>query len=125
MGRRELVLFLFCMVRQLAIGQELEPRAYSALPKNLNTFVFVYAFSNGNVVTDPALPISGFTISMHSLTAGYMRTFELAGKLARVQVSIPVARMTGQLQINGRDTSGFRGGFGDTRVRLGINLTGT
>jgi hypothetical protein len=33
--------------------------------------------------------------------------------------------MSGQLKLNGRDTSGVRNGFGDTRIRLGINLIGS
>ena len=108
-----------------AKGQELEPRAYAALPKNLNTIAVGYGFSRGNVLTDPSLPVTNFKISMQSLSGVYLHTFAFAGKLARVQVSIPFIQMFGKLQINGHDTTGSRNGFGDARIRLGINLTGT
>src|SRR6185503_14251629 len=89
-----------------AKSQELEPRAYAALPKNLNTIAVAYGFSRGNVLTDPSLPMSDFKVSLQSLTGAYLHTFALAGKLARVQVSIPFIQMFGKLQINGHDTTG-------------------
>lgn len=76
-------------------------------------------------MADAALPISDFKIDVHTIGASYFRTFELARKLARVQVIVPFAFMAGNLKINGADTSGERRGFGDTRLRLGINLIGS
>jgi hypothetical protein len=108
-----------------AKGQELEPRAYAALPKNLNTIAVGYGFSRGNVLTDPSLPVSNFKVSVQSLTGVYLHTFALAGKLARVQVNVLFIQVFGKLQINGHDTTGSRNGFGDARIRLGINLTDT
>jgi len=108
-----------------ASSQELEPRAYAALPKNLNAIAFAYAFSRGNVLTDPSLPISNFKINVHGLAAAYVHTFAVGNKLARVQVNVPFMFISGKLQINGHDTSGVRNGFADTKIRLGINLTGS
>jgi len=108
-----------------AKGQELEPRAYAALSKNLNTIAVAYGFSRGNVLTDSSRPITHFKISLESLTSGYFRTFEVAHKLARVQVNRPLIRMFGKLQITAHDTSGSPNGFADARIRLRINLTGT
>src|SRR5215831_10377327 len=105
--------------------QELEPRVYAALPKDLDVLAIVYGYSHGNVLNDPSLPITNFKISAHSFGVGYVHTFSLADKLARVQVAIPYTLLSGKLQINGRDTSGARTGFGDMRLRLGINLTGS
>jgi hypothetical protein len=103
----------------------LDPRAYAALPKNLNTIAVGYGLQRGNVLTDPSLPISDFKVTLQSLTGVYLHTFAVANKLARVQVSVPFIQLFGKLQINGHDTSGSRNGFGDARIRLGINLTGT
>ena len=108
-----------------ANGQELEPGAYAALPKNLNTIAVAYGFSRGNVLTDPSLLISDSKISFQSLTGAYLGTLAVANKLAPVQVNIPFIQMFGKLQLNGHDTSGSRNGFGDARIRLGINLSGT
>lgn len=106
-------------------SQELEPRAYANLPKDLNALAFTYGFSNGNVVSDPSLPIENFKINTHNLILGYARTFGLFGRLSRVQVVLPYTKMSGKLTLNGRDTSGVRSGFADTKIRLGINLVGS
>src|SRR5262244_1228888 len=102
------IICLLCLIGYCAKGQELEPRAYAALPKNLNMIAVGYGLSRGNVLTDPSLPISNFKTTVQSLTGVYLRTFELAGKLARVQVSVPFIKIFGKLQINGHDTTGAR-----------------
>lgn len=106
-------------------AQELEPRAYANLPKGLNAIAPNYGLARGNVITEPTLPIENFKITTHSLLLGYMRTFGLFGKLSRVQVILPYTYMSGSFKLNGRDTSGARSGFGDTRLRWGINLIGS
>jgi len=106
-------------------AQDLEPRAYANVPKGTNVAAVVYAFSHGDVLTDPSLPIKDFKVSAHNIGLGYVHTFALANKLARVQVTAPLIFMSGNLQINGVDTSGVRHGFGDARVRFGINLIGS
>ena len=118
------ILFL-CSVAKLARSQQLEPRAYAALPKNLNTAVVGYGISRGNVLADPSLPISNFEITTNTVSAVYLRTFAVHRKLARVQVTLPFAALSGKLQINGHDTSGARTGLADAGIRMGINLTGS
>ena len=118
------LLLFFFLGNYFANSQELEPRAYAALPKNMNALLGVYALSSGNVVGEPALPIKDLKITTHNVVAGYVHTFGLAKKLARIQVTVPFVYMVGKLQINGRDTSGSRQGLGDTRIRFGINLIG-
>jgi hypothetical protein len=118
-------LFLACVVGYDIKSQELEPRVYAALPKNLNSVAIAYGLSKGNVLIDPALPVSNLKLTMHNAAFGYVRTFGLGSKLARIQVTVPFFYMIGKLQIDGRDTSASRNGFGDTRLRFGINLTGT
>lgn len=119
------LLFLFYLLSSICYSQELEPRAYAALPKNLNTLVVAYGLTKGNVLTDPSLPIKDMKANVNSLTLGYVHTFGFANKLARVQVTMPYMMLSGKLKLNGRDTSATRNGFGDARLRLGINLTGS
>lgn len=120
--------FFLCVMCFYCIAgktQDLEPRIYANLPKRMNAIAFVYGYANGNVVTDPSLPIADFKITSHNLGIGYVRTFGIANKLSRIQVTLPYTDITGNLKINGRDTSGARSGFGDMRVRFGINLLGS
>ncbi|HET6995565.1 MAG TPA: transporter [Chitinophagaceae bacterium] len=118
-------IYLLCLAQHKVNCQELEPRAYAALPKDLNAIVFAYGLSKGNVLNDPSRPIKDLSITVNNFGAGYLHTFELGGKLARVQVILPFVLLAGHAELNGRDTSVSRGGFGDARIRFGINLTGT
>ncbi|MEX6689856.1 transporter [Danxiaibacter flavus] len=121
-------IFFTCLVCFYCIAgktQDLEPRIYANLPKNMNAVAFVYGYAKGNVVADPSLPIADFKITSHNLGVGYVRTFGIANKLSRVQLSLPYTDMAGQLKINGHDTSGARSGFSDMRVRIGMNLWGS
>ncbi|WP_431242457.1 transporter [Flavobacterium sp. P21] len=106
-------------------GQDLEPRAYANVPKKLNVAALGYVFMDGNVVTEPSLPISDFKIQSHNIAASYVRTFGLANKLARIQVSLPFTFMDGSALVAGDMVTGSRTGFADTKVRFGINLLGS
>jgi hypothetical protein len=94
-------------------AQDLEPRSYANLPKGLSAINALYSLSHGNVISDPSLPISDFKITVHTFGGSYFHTFALANKLARVQVILPFVHMSGNLKLNGADTSGERTGFGD------------
>jgi len=115
----------FCLMCFIARPQDLEPRVYANVPKGTNVIVFAYAFSSGDVLTDPSLPIKDFKIKAHSVVTGYVHTFALAKKLARVQVVAPFTLLSGKARFNGMDTGGVRNGFGDARIRFGINLFGS
>ena len=116
---------LLCFFSLAVYAQDLEPRSYANLPKGLNAINVLYSLAHGNVIADLSLPIADFTITTHSFGAAYVHTFSLAKKLARVQVIVPLVHMSGNLKLNGVDTSGIRTGFGDSRIRLGINLIGS
>jgi hypothetical protein len=109
----------------IAMAQDLEPRAYANLPKNVNAIAAVYGYSTGNILSDPAKPIAGAKMNVHTLGLGYVRTFGLLKKLARVQLILPYSSLAGKATVNGRDTGTVRNGFGDARIRVGINLIGS
>lgn len=124
MFRNAVISCLLCLYSGLVCAQEIEPRAYTALPKNLNIFAVGYGETRGNVLVDPVLPVSDLKILIHNLSTGYLRTFGIAGKLARVQVTLPYISATSRLKVNGLDTGVTRTGLGDARIRLGVNLVG-
>lgn len=115
---------LLCLISLHLKSQELEPRAYAALPVKTNALAVVYGVANGNVLTDPSQPIQDAELHSHNIAVGYVRTFGLANKLARVQIVTPLAFTKGTADYLGKDTSITRSGFGDTRIRFGINLIG-
>lgn len=118
-------MMLFFMGIYSVFGQDLEPRVYANVPKKLNVAAIGYAFMDGNVLTEPSLPISDFTIQSHNLAATYVRTFGLSNKLARIQVALPYTFMDGSANVNGENITGSRTGFGDMKVRFGVNLLGS
>mgnify|MGYP006354742649 FL=1 len=115
----------FLMIYSLSFAQDLEPRVYANLPKDANVIVGSYGFLKGNVVSDASLPVKDFIISSNNFGVGYMHTFGLANKLARIQVVIPFVLMDGHATVNEERIVGNRTGFGDMRIRLGINLLGS
>ena len=52
---------LFCALGFLAftnsVAQELEPRTYNNTPTGVNIVALAYAYSSGNVLLDPTLPV--------------------------------------------------------------------
>ncbi|QOG04380.1 transporter [Flavobacterium sp. MDT1-60] len=119
------LMMLFFMGIFSAFSQDLEPRVYANVPTKLNVAAVGYAYIDGNVLTEPSLPISDFTIQSHNLAATYVRTFGLSNKLARVQVALPYTYMSGSVNVSGENITGSRTGFGDMKVRFGVNLLGS
>lgn len=116
------LIYFFCLP---IFSQDLEPRAYANVPKGMNVLAVGYGYNKGNVLSDPSLPIKDFKINTQILGVNYIHSFGLANKLARVQVSIPMADLQGRLLLNGEEVTGSRTGFADMRIRFGINLTGS
>ena len=106
-------------------AQELEPRRWSHLPVGINFAAVAYAYTDGNIFLDPAIVVEDAQAEIHSLGLGYIRTFGLFGKSARVDVVAPFSNGYWEGQIDGEFASTRRQGFGDPRVRLAINFFGS
>lgn len=119
-----LLVFLFFICKS-SFAQDLEPRAYANMPKDANVIVGSYGYMKGDVVSEPNLPIEDFIITSNNFGVGYLHTFGFMDKLARVQVVLPYVLMDGEATVSGEKITGNRTGFGDMRIRLGINLLGS
>jgi len=119
-----MLLIIFLLPSKL-LSQEIEPRAYANLPVGSNFGVLNYSFTSGNIISDPVSPVKSLEIDANNLTAGYVRTFDLFGKLSRIQILQTFTFLSGTAKLAGKDTSGSRTGFADTRIRFGINLLGS
>lgn len=115
-----------CLLCSMAVSaQDLEPRRYAALPKDMNALAVGYAWSRGNVVSDVSLPLSDFKMTTNAWVVGYLHTFSLWKKLARVSFNVPFTAVAGDARFRGQDTSARRAGFNDAQIRVGVNLTGS
>jgi hypothetical protein len=106
------------------LAQELEPRAYRALPRGLNFLVIGYSFSSGNVVTDATSPVQDLDLEAHTTSLSYLRSFGLAGRSASLSVSFPYVYMRGSASVLGEARTGSRVASADMRARLAVNLLG-
>lgn len=123
--KNELLVIVLFLIFNYSTAQDLEPRVYANIPKGANIAVASYGYLKGNVVSEPTLPIEDFVISSNNFGIGYLHTFGLADKLARIQVVLPYVIMDGKATVSGEKITGNRTGFGDMRIRLGVNLLGS
>jgi hypothetical protein len=105
-------------------AQELELRRWNHLPIDRNFVTGNYAHTEGDIAFDPVLGIEDAVVEMDTWLFGYVRTFELLDRSARVEIR--QAWQEGQWSglVNGTPASVEREGLADTVVRLGVNLLG-
>ena len=108
----------------LAPAQELEPRAYRALPTGIDFIVGAYQFSSGNVVFDATAPVEDLEIDIHASSLSYLRAFGLAGRSASFSFTAPFIYAKGAGTLAGVRTAASRSGWADARARLVVNLLG-
>jgi hypothetical protein len=72
-----------------ALAQDLEPRAYTNVPVGLNILIGGYVYADGAISLDPALPIEDAHFAQHSALLAYSRSFDLLGRLAKVDLIAP------------------------------------
>ncbi|WER50615.1 transporter [Cupriavidus sp. WKF15] len=108
----------------VAHAQELEPRAYSALPVGANFLAATYSLLTGDVLTDPSLPISDVRARISIYGAGYVRAFDLFGRTASIGIFMPFASADVGGNVFDAPNSVHRAGIGDTRMRLAVNFLG-
>ena len=113
-----------------ARAQQLEPRAYANLPVGLNFLIAGYAYSQGDVLFDPSLPVSDAHARVNALLLGYVRSLDFWGNSGSVGLVLPYAGLSasGQITTSGQTepqaASVTRSGFGDPVLRLAVNLHG-
>ena len=105
-------------------AQEMEPRAYSAVPVGTNFVVFDYARSSGDVSFDPSLPITNVQAHINVFTLGYSHSFGVAGHTVSVAVSAPYANADVNGDVKGIYQQQYRSGLGDMHFRVAANLLG-
>jgi hypothetical protein len=119
-----LILLLLVAVAPAARTQELEPRAYSQSPVGLNFALLAYGHSTGDVLFDPALPLTDVEARLNAGVLGFATTFAMFDRLASASLALPYVwgDVEGNVGENRRAVS--RSGPGDVRLRVAINLIG-
>jgi len=107
-----------------AAAQELEPRAYTNTPVGMNFLVAGYAYTQGDVVTDPSLPLTDAKLHAHTSVLAYARAFSLFGQSAKVDAIVPYSWVDGSATFQGERHERIVRGFNDPRLRLSVNFFG-
>jgi hypothetical protein len=121
---RILPLLLVLASATLAEAQELQPRRWTHLPMGANFLGGGYAYTDGELSFDPVLKIEDASFEMHSLAVKYIRSFELLGKSARIDLAGAYQVGTWEGTLNGAPARVTRNGWADPMVRLAVNLFG-
>lgn len=107
-----------------AFAQELEPRRWSHLPSGQNFANLTYAHTEGDIAFDPVLGIADADMALDTVVIGYVRSFELLHKSARIEIRQAWQDGRWDGLVNGIPTSVERAGLADTFVRVAVNLVG-
>jgi Putative MetA-pathway of phenol degradation len=105
-------------------AQELEPRRWGHLPANANIHGFGYAFIDGDLSFDPVLQIDDATFELHTVGLKYIRTLDLFGFSARLDVAGAYQEGTWKGLLEGVPSQVNREGWRDPIVRFAVNLYG-
>jgi len=108
-----------------ASAQDLEPRRWSQMPSGLNFAGIGYGYIDGDIFFDPVLLIEDASFDMHAVSIGYVRSFGLFGKSARVDFTLPYRAGRWQGTVDDEFVDFRRHGLGDARVRFSSLLYGS
>lgn len=107
-----------------AAAQELVPRAYWPAPTGTKLFVTSYQYSEGEVLTDPSLPLEGVESKIEFASLTYQQTFALLNRTTNLQLNLPYAWGSAQGFVEGEFRSRDISNLADARARVSINLVG-
>ena len=108
----------------MTLAQEIEPRAYSNVPIDMNFAVVAYAHATGSFAADPSLPLENADLRTDAILLGYARSIEVAGQSGKVDVVLPYVWLEGTAEFAGTPQQRRVAGFGDPRVRVSWNFVG-
>lgn len=103
---------------------EPEPRRWNHLPTGTNFLGVGYARTEADIAFDPTLRLENVKMDMDSWAAKYIRTFEMMGKSARIDLTQAHLNAKWKGLLDGTPASTARNGWSDTFVRLAMNLYG-
>ena len=119
-----LFLLPILILTQSVRAQDLEPRSYANTPVGMNFLLLGYFYSDGDVATDPSLPLKDGHVTVNGAVTGYIRSLGMWGKSGKLGVVLPYACADGTAKLAGQPGERDICGLADPRLRLSINLYG-
>jgi hypothetical protein len=112
------------MLRIITFAQDLEPRAYTNIPRGLNFAVAGYSYMSGGVLFDPTVPLENAEIRINGALFAYARSMNIGGLSGKFDIIAPYVWLSGTADFQGEPGTREVSGLGDTRLRLSVNLVG-
>jgi hypothetical protein len=103
---------------------DLEPGRWNHLPIGINVAGIGYAYTESDIHIDPALLIENVEMEMDTYVGKYIRTFELFGKSARLDLTQGYQEGKWAGLVDGVSASISRNGLTDSFLRVAVNLYG-
>lgn len=107
-----------------AMAQDLEPRRWTHLPVGMSVLGVGTGWTSGDILFDPVLLIEDATFDLYLGAVGYSHAFDLLGKTARLDATLPYAAGRWEGFVDGEYTVVRRRGFADPTLRFSVNLYG-
>jgi len=105
-------------------AQDLEPRAYTNIPRGVNFIVAGYSYMSGGVLFDPAVPLENAKININGSLMAYARSLNIAGLSGKFDMIMPYAWLSGSADFGGQNVSRDVSGLADARLRISVNFLG-
>jgi hypothetical protein len=116
---------LVLLARFLPVGaQDLEPRAYTNIPRGVNFVVAGYTYMTGGVLFDPAVPLDNANITINGTLLAYARSLNIGGLSGKFDMIVPYAWLSGTAEFQGQPASREVSGLADARLRMSVNFFG-
>jgi hypothetical protein len=90
----------------------------------LNFALAGYFYTQGNVGTDASVPIKDFTVRTNGPIVAYVRTLDVLGRSAKLDLIVPYVWLSAKATVAGQAREREVSGFADPRVRFSVNLYG-
>lgn len=120
-----LVIFPAAFKALPSLAQELDPRSYGNLPVGMNFVVAGFTYQTGEMLLDPNLRAEDATTDATSFAFGYLRSFALFGKAAKLSAGGTYSNFSASGVLDGVPRSRQDQGFTDPAVKLSVNLLGS
>jgi hypothetical protein len=105
-------------------AQDLAPRAYIITPVHWNAVTLTYSFSDGDVTTNNAIPVTDATGTLHVTGLSYFHSLRFFGRSANILASLPYGVVHYQGTFQDNETKVYRSGLLDSIFRFSVNLKG-
>jgi len=108
----------------VAHAQELTPRAYWPSPKGTTIGVLGFAYSTGDVLFDPSIPLYGVDSRLSTYVFAWQRTLSVFDRTATLLLELPYSDGTTHGQFGQIPVKGDYAGRADMSATFAVNLCG-